>query len=116
MDALDLTWSSLDPRRRPGQGPPHRPAGVPPVQRAGQGASIDLDQEVYEGINLMSPRTASRDHEVQFDIRVEQHHATIEALKTGDRRQRRLLRRQTFGLTGDVAVTATEVAARNGAR
>jgi hypothetical protein len=114
MDALDLTYSSwmrdvelgkarlIVPREylRPGGGP-------------GQGASVDLDQEVYEGINVMGSDTGGVElKEVQFEIRVEQHQATITDLKTSIVTAAGYSA-QTFGLAADgTAVTATEVAAK----
>jgi hypothetical protein len=38
MDALDMTYSSLDARRRPGQGPPDRPASTSSPTGPGKGA------------------------------------------------------------------------------
>ena len=113
MDALDMTYSSwmrdvelgkarlIVPREylRPNGGP-------------GQGASVDLDQEVYEGINSMASDAGGVEiKEVQFEIRVAEHQATIADLKASIVTAAGYSG-QTFGLSGDVAMTATEVAAR----
>lgn len=76
----------------------------------GQGASIDLDREVYEGVNTMDA-DRSDIKEVQFAIRWQEHKETTSALKQ-DIVHLAGYSPQTFGLAGEVAVTATEVAAK----
>lgn len=79
---------------------------------AGQGASIDLDREVYEGVNAMAEEGGKLDiKEIQFKIRVDEHQRTCAELKTeivGSAGYSP----QSFGFDGEVAVTATEVAAK----
>jgi hypothetical protein len=78
----------------------------------GQGASLDLDQELYEPINLIAPRTAPAEINAG-PVRHPGRRTT-----QGDRRLKTTIvtaagySAQTFGLTGEVAVTATEVAAK----
>ncbi|MDN6374302.1 MAG: phage portal protein [Brevibacterium aurantiacum] len=83
----------------------------------GQGATFDLDREVYEGLNV-APGAAKDDalaiSQVQFAIRYEEH------LETAKELTRLILRTAgysaaTFGDTGDGggAVTASEVHSRD---
>lgn len=78
----------------------------------GQGASVDLDREVYEGVNAMAEEGGGLDiKEVQFKIRVDEHQRTCTELKTeivGSAGYSP----NSFGLDGEVAVTATEIAAK----
>lgn len=114
LDALDLTMSSLIRDVDLGKGRLIVPQEYLTSNGPGQGASIDLDQEVYEGINLLSPEGGKPEiTKVQFDIRVEQHTAVIDGLK------REIVGSAgysagTFGLRGEgPAVTATEITSRD---
>ena len=77
----------------------------------GQGATFDLEQELYEGIDAMSEEGGMEIHPQQFLIRHEEHRATAaDWLEQAVRGAGYSV--QTFGGEGDVAVTATEVVAR----
>jgi hypothetical protein len=112
MDALDLTYSSLIRDVDLGRARLIMPREYLQAHGPGQGASLDLDQELYEPINLIAPEDGSTQiTQVQFAIRVDEHDKVIEGLKTTIVTSAGYSA-QTFGLTGEVAVTATEVAAK----
>lgn len=113
LDAIDETWSSWMRDLEIGRGRMFaseellRPAGP------GKGSSFDLDQTTFSPLssffsdgNLSSVLEAQ-----QFEIRVEEHRTTAEALL------RQVLGRVgysplTFGLSDEVAATATEIGAK----
>jgi hypothetical protein len=113
MDALDLVYSSWMRDVDLGKARLVVPREYMQSQGRGQGATVDLDQEVYEPINVMGSEDGKTQIEqVQFDIRVEEHERTVDHLKM------KIVESagyspQTFGIGGEVAVTATEVAAKN---
>lgn len=114
MDALDMVYSSWMRDVDLGKARLIVPREYMRSEGRGQGASIDLDQEVYEPINAMSDESGGvQIEQVQFAIRVEEHSTTVDKLKAtivGSAGYSA----QTFGLTEDgTAVTATEVAAKN---
>lgn len=113
MDALDLVQSSWIRDVDLGKGRLIVPHEYLMSHGPGGGASLDLDREVYEGINVMGGEAGKPEiTNVQFKIRVDEHSATVTDLKStivGNAGYSG----QTFGLNGDVAVTATEVAAKN---
>ncbi|GAA1395186.1 phage portal protein [Catellatospora coxensis] len=111
MDALDLTWSSLIRDVDLGKARLIVPREYIQSHGAGNGASVDLDQELYEPIDVMSREDGVVSiTEVQFDIRVDDHTKVIDALKASIVGAAGYSGR-TFGLGGDAAVTATEVGA-----
>lgn len=79
----------------------------------GQGSYWDHEREVYSQLSML-PKPGGESSMItpnQFEIRVEEHHDTCEALL------RAILRHagynaETFGEEGDAAITATEVRAR----
>lgn len=78
----------------------------------GKGAQFDSDREAYEAINMIPATDGSTQLTLQqFDIRNAEHEATALNL-VGRIVTTAGYSQQTFGLTGDVAATATEVAAR----
>lgn len=79
----------------------------------GQGASFDYDQELFVPLRAMPGENGSGPliEQVQFDIRTEEHRALVETL-TEQIIQTAGYSVQTFGLNGDVPITATEVNAR----
>lgn len=113
MDALDLVQSSWIRDVDLGKARLIVPAEYLQSYGPGAGASVDLDREVYEGINMLSGEDGKAEiKNVQFAIRVAEHAATVTDLKTtivGNAGYSG----QTFGLNGDVAVTATEIIAKN---
>ncbi|MFD8545645.1 hypothetical protein [Streptomyces sp. NPDC059649] len=111
MDALDEAWTSWMRDLRLGKGRIMLPQSMLETDGPGQGATFDLDREVFVGLTMIddgdrNPITAS-----QFAIRVDEHERTTAALR------RQVLTSagysaQSLGEEGAVAVTATEVAAR----
>jgi hypothetical protein len=72
---------------------------------------MELERELYEGVNALGAPGQMQISEVQFAIRFEEHRES--ALHLYERAVGLAgYSAQTFGLTGDVAVTATEVTAR----
>lgn len=112
LDANDLAYSSLMRDVDLGKARLVVPKSYLTDHGRGQGASLDIDREVYETVNAMADEDKGMQLEmVQFDIRVEDHERVLLRLKT-DAVTRAGYSAQTFGLTGDVAMTATEVAAK----
>jgi A118 family predicted phage portal protein len=112
MDALDQTWSSWMRDIELGKSRIIVPRAYMQNQGPGRGATVDLDQEVYEPVNTLGGDEKGLEIEqVQFSIRVEQHSQSVTELKTQIVASAGYSA-QTFGLTGEVAATATEVAAR----
>jgi len=112
MDALDLVWSSWVRDVDLGKARLVVPREYMTSHGKGQGASVDLDQEIYEPINAMAPETGGAEiTQVQFNIRVAEHQSTVDSLK-GQIVGSAGYSPQTFGLVDTVAITATEVAAK----
>lgn len=114
MDSLDMVYSSWMRDVDLGKARLIVPRDYLQSQGKGQGATIDLDQEVYEAVNSMPSEDGKMEiKEVQFDIRVEAHSTTVDKLKAtivGSAGYSAA----TFGLAEDgQAVTATEIAAKN---
>jgi hypothetical protein len=110
LDALDDTWSSWMRDIRHGRSRIHVPAHMMESRGRGLGATVDLDRELYVGLQS-PPDGALQLTATQFQIRHVEHLATTEALLE------RILSGagyspQTFGLHGDSALTATESWAR----
>lgn len=112
MDSLDLAYSSLMRDVDLGKARLVVPRSYMNDHGRGEGASFDLDRELYEPVNAPFDEDKGMQLEmVQFDIRYEEHEAVINRLKT-DAIVSAGYSPQTFGLEGDVAITATEVAAK----
>lgn len=73
MDALDETWSSLLRDIRLGKGRITVPSHALQSQGRGQGASIDLEQEVYSAITALPGGAGDALTVSQFAIRVDDH-------------------------------------------
>jgi A118 family predicted phage portal protein len=86
------------------------PSGFISNMGAGEGAFFDDDREVWHGINA-SPTAGEGLTLNQFDIRVEAHERTWNAM-TRQAVQACGYSAQSFGLGDSTAVTATEVVAR----
>ncbi|TDD24997.1 phage portal protein [Actinomadura sp. KC06] len=114
MDGLDLTYSSLIRDVELGKARLIVPQEYMTSHGKGQGASVDLDREVYEAVRTMGADEGKIDlKEVQFDIRVDEHEAVISGLKTTIVSSAGYSA-ATFGLdTEGSAMTATEVAAKS---
>lgn len=112
MDALDETMSSWQRDIRLGKSRLIVPETALESLGKGQGSRFDPTREVYEGLHMLGkPGDPNVITEVQFAIRHEEHRASVQHELEG------ILRgagysAQTFGLTGEVAITATEVAAK----
>ncbi|GAA2298370.1 hypothetical protein GCM10010402_66230 [Actinomadura luteofluorescens] len=111
MDAADETWTSWMRDLRLGKARLVVPSEYLRSKGPGQGAEFDLDREVYEGVETLGETAAMEISAHQFEIRTAEHRDTLaEQLAV-------ILRAtgysgQSFGLGGDVAMTATEVAAK----
>ncbi|MFE6354370.1 phage portal protein [Streptomyces rochei] len=111
MDALDETYSSWMRDIRLGKGRIVVPETYLESNGPGRGASWNPDQEAFAGVNVLRSGDGMALTVAQFAIRVQEHRETAEDLVN------QILRSagysgQTFGIGGDVAVTATEVTAR----
>lgn len=112
MDSLDEAWSSWMRDLRLGKGRLVVPEVYLQSQGRGRGALFDAEQEIYETLDHMPGSNDGMALQiVQFDVRVEQHERTCDAL-TAQAIRGAGYSVQTFGESGDVAATATEVHAR----
>ncbi|MFI0897743.1 phage portal protein [Streptomyces sp. NPDC020983] len=114
MDSLDESWSSWMRDLRNGRGRVIVPNSMLTSNGAGKGVSWEAEREIWTGLDML-PRpgdTGKQFDVVQFAIRVTEHRDTCEALfeqivsSAG-------YSAASFGSKGDVAMTATEVVARN---
>lgn len=111
MDAADETWTSWMRDLRLGKARLIVPNDYLRSNGPGLGASFDPDRELYEGLEVPGEADRMEITAQQFAIRVADHRDTFaEQLAV-------ILRAcgysgQSFGLGGDVAMTATEVAAK----
>lgn len=113
MDSLDMVKSSWMRDVDLGKGRIIVSRDLLTSHGAGQGASFDLDREVYEGVNAMPEEGGKLDiKEVQFAIRTDDHQRGCAELKNeivGSAGYSP----HSFGLDGEgQAVTATEIAAK----
>lgn len=111
MDALDEAYASWMRDIRLGKGRVLAPNAYLENQGPGRGATYNPDQEIYAGLEILPKSGDSALEIVQFDIRVAAHRDTVNDLID------QILRSagysgQTFGRGGDIAITATEVTAR----
>ena len=112
MDAVDETYTSWMRDLRLAKARIIVPEAFLQDRGPGRGATFDSDREAYEAINMIPATDGSTQLTLQqFDIRWEEHEKTALSL-VGRIVTTAGYSQQTFGLTGDVAVTATEVAAR----
>lgn len=113
MDALDETYSSWMRDIVNGKGRVVVPRSMLESMGPGQGASWNEEKRVYTGLNML-PRPGDPNPltVVQFEIRVQEHRDTCQALMEQAVRQAGYSA-GTFGESDGQAVTATEVKARN---
>jgi hypothetical protein len=111
MDALDETWSSWMRDIRIGKARILADRAMLESHGRGQGASFDMDREVFTPVDINPTSGQSMINEVQFAIRVQEHEQTARALTEAIVRSSGYSA-QSFGLVADVALTATEVTAR----
>lgn len=111
LDALDEAWTSWMRDIRLGKSRVVISQSWLQTGGPGQGASFNLDQEVFTGMNVPPTQVAPLEL-IQPAIRWEEHAGTCTALleRVVDGAGYSL---QTFGLSGDVAMTATESNARD---
>ncbi|MFE2019877.1 phage portal protein [Streptomyces sp. NPDC059499] len=113
MDALDETYSSWMRDIRLGKGRILIADTLLQSNGPGAGASVNIDQEVYAGLNML-PRAGDPNPitDIQFAIRVAEHRDTCQDL-IGQAVRQAGYSASTFGDSGDgTAVTATEIRAR----
>ncbi|MBF8186330.1 phage portal protein [Nonomuraea sp. K274] len=110
MDALDEVYSSLMRDVRIGKGRLVVPSAYLENLGAGQGATF-IDREAYEAVDALAGADRMELQAHQFAIRVNDHLTAAEHLMTQIVRTAGYSA-QSFGQTGDVAATATEVKAR----
>ncbi|WP_086564922.1 hypothetical protein [Streptomyces africanus] len=111
MGSLDEAWTSWMRDLRLGKARIMLPQSMLETDGPGQGGVFDLDREVFVQLNMLDDASGSAITATQFAIRVEEHERTVGALR------HQILSSagysaQSFGDEGNVAVTATEVAAR----
>ncbi|MGH7954748.1 MAG: hypothetical protein ACREOZ_02180 [Gloeomargaritales cyanobacterium] len=111
MDGLDETYTSWMRDIRLGKARLLVPQDYLESVGRGKGAIFDLDRDVFVGLNALTDGAKLEITPNQFNIRFEAHAATTAAL------MERCMSgagysAQTFGLTTDVAMTATETDAR----
>ncbi|MEU2746664.1 phage portal protein [Streptomyces collinus] len=110
FDALDTTWSSWIRDLRLARARLLVPDGYLRDHGPGRGASFDDDREIWQLLNI-PPTEGGGITLSQFEIRVAEHAQTAEAI-TRQAVRSAGYSAQTFGLGDQVAVTATEVKAR----
>jgi hypothetical protein len=112
MDALDEVWTSWMRDIRLAKGRAFVPDVYLQSNGPGQGATWDAEREIYSTLNMLPQPGAGQQITLhQFAIRVEEHARSAEELLNIVARGAGYSA-QSFGLTGDTAVTATEVVAR----
>jgi len=111
LDALDEAWTSWMRDLRLGKARLLVPESYLENLGRGRGAAFDPEAEIYNAMNMLPRDDASAFQQIQFNIRVAEHEQTTTALTVAALRGAGYSA-QTFGLSGDVAATATEVVAR----
>lgn len=111
MDSLDETWTSWMRDIRLGKARLIVPDSYLQSNGRGQGAYFDPDRELYEGLTILGDLDKMEISAQQFAIRVVEHRDTAAELLAAILRATGYSA-QSFGLSGEVAITATEVAAK----
>ena len=111
MDGLDEAYTSWMRDLRLGKSRLIVPQQYLESAGQGKGANLDLDKEVFVELNVMASKDKMEITPNQFAIRYAEHQTTCQALLE------RIISgagysAQTFGFTGEVAMTATESNAR----
>lgn len=111
MDALDEAYTSWMRDIRLGKARLLVPQSYLDSAGRGKGATFDLDRDVFVSLNIMSAKDKMEITPSQFAIRYQEHANTctaiLERILSGSGYSE-----QTFGLTGEVAMTATEAESR----
>jgi hypothetical protein len=110
FDSLDETMSSWMRDIRLAKGRVLVPDQYLRDRGPGRGAMWDAEQEAYEGFSML-PGAPPQITIQQFEIRVAEHSQSVQEIITMAVGMAGYSG-QTFGLTGDVAITATEVSAK----
>jgi hypothetical protein len=114
FDAIDETWTLWMRDVRLARGRIMVPDYMLRSNGPGQGATFDAEREVFTALNALPGENGSGGQGItmsQFNIRHVEHKATADALVEVALRHAGLSS-QTLGEEGEVAVTATEVQAR----
>lgn len=111
MDSLDEAWTSWMRDLRLAKARLIVPRSYLQSLGKGQGAYFDPDRELYEGLDVLGDGGKMEISAQQFAIRYEEHRETQAELLAAILRATGYSA-QSFGLSGEVAVTATEVAAK----
>jgi A118 family predicted phage portal protein len=110
--SLDDTWTSWMRDLRLGRARLVVPEGYLTNLGPGQGAAFDADREIYSALKIPPTEAGAGITVTQFDIRVEEHARTVEAL-IRQAAQTAGYSPQSLGLDSEgEAVTATEVDSR----
>ncbi|MGW2724814.1 hypothetical protein [Streptomyces sp. NPDC001492] len=112
MGSLDEAWTSWMRDLRLGKARIMVPQSMLETEGPGGGGLFDVDREVFVQLNMLDDGSGATSIAMnQFAIRVEEHERTCNALR-GQILSSAGYSAQSFGDEGNVAVTATEVAAR----
>lgn len=111
MDSVDETWTSWMRDLRLAKARLIVPRAYLQSMGRGQGAYFDPDRELYEALDVLGGDDRMEISAQQFAIRYEEHRQTQAELLAAILRATGYSA-QSFGLSGEVAVTATEVAAK----
>jgi A118 family predicted phage portal protein len=111
MDSLDEVWTSWMRDIRLAKARLIVPSSYLQSSGKGQGAFFDFDRELYESFDMLAGDQRMEISAQQFAIRVVEHRDTQAELLAAILRATGYSA-QSFGLSGDVAVTATEVSAK----
>ncbi|MFB4276052.1 hypothetical protein ACBJ59_12210 [Nonomuraea sp. MTCD27] len=111
MDSLDETWTSWMRDIRLAKARLIVPSSYLQSNGKGQGSFFDPDRELYESLDMLAGDQRMEISAQQFAIRVVEHRDTSTEIMASILRATGYSA-QSFGLSGDVAVTATEVSAK----
>ncbi|MBG0830525.1 phage capsid protein [Planomonospora sp. ID67723] len=111
MDALDETWTSWMRDIRLAKARLIVPSSYLQSQGRGQGAYFDPERELYEALSVLGGDDRMEISPQQFAIRVIEHKETQAEILAAILRATGYSA-QSFGLSGEVAITATEVSAK----
>jgi hypothetical protein len=112
MDQLDFAWTSWMRDLRLGIARIIVPQSALISDGAGQGASINIDQELLVGMNLSPSPDSDMLTQVQFNLRVQEHRDTTQSLLEQIVRDSGYSMQTFSGETDGNAQTATEVTAK----
>lgn len=110
FDAADEAWTSWMRDLRLAKARLVVPEFMLTSAGAGKGATWDAEREIFTAVGGLDPAAAAITP-VQFAIRTAEHKATVDEI-VGVVLRRCGISQQTMGASGDVAMTATEVAAK----